>query len=353
MTLQEIDREIAYWKRERLKQTHPLQNLFWECTLRCNLACRHCGSDCKKVAEAKDMPIEDFLPVLDSIKRNQPYINPFVFTLGGEPLVRKDLCECGREITRRGFIWGTVTNAMLLDDAMMQNLHDAGLRSLAISMDGLKEEHNWMRRSESSFDRVYDAIGHARRCPDLIWDVITCVSKKNINTLEEVKRMLIDAGVRKWRCFTVVPMGRAKDADEMQLSPEEFRQLMDFIVKTRMEGKISISYSCEGFLGEYEGLVRPHHYSCQAGLSVASVLSDGGISGCLSIRSHYQQGNIYEDDFWDVWENRFANYRDREWMHKDECAECAMWRYCEGNGFHLRDDDGKLMVCHYHKLGYK
>jgi hypothetical protein len=24
-----------------------------------------------------------------------------------------------------------------------------------------------------------------------------------------------------------------------------------------------------------------------------------------------------------------------------------MYRYCEGNGMHLRDDQGKLLVCHY------
>jgi len=350
MTLQEIDREIAYWKRERLKLTHPLQQLFWECTLRCNLSCRHCGSDCKKVAGTPDMPLEDFLRVLDRIREEQPYERTFVFTIGGEPLVRKDICECGREITKRGFIWGTVTNGMLLDETMMQNLYDAGLRSLAISMDGLKDEHNWIRQNDRSFDRVLEAISHARKYPDLMWDIITCVSKRNIHHLPEIKQMLIEAGVRKWRCFTIVPMGRAKGEDELQLSNEEFKELLDFIVETRVEGKIAISYSCEGFLGEYEGIVRPHHYSCQAGLTVASVLNDGGISGCLSIRSHYQQGNIYQDDFWDVWDNRFENYRNREWMRKDECGECEMFKYCEGNGFHLRDDDGKLMVCHLKKL---
>ena len=30
--------------------THPINRLFWECTLRCNLNCRHCGSDCLKTA---------------------------------------------------------------------------------------------------------------------------------------------------------------------------------------------------------------------------------------------------------------------------------------------------------------
>ena len=49
------------------RRRHPLEQLFWECTLRCNLACRHCGSDCKLEAQTPDMPLADFLPVLDDV----------------------------------------------------------------------------------------------------------------------------------------------------------------------------------------------------------------------------------------------------------------------------------------------
>ena len=91
-------------------------------------------------------------------------------------------------------------------------------------------------------------------------------------------------------------------------------------------------------------------FTCRAGLTVASVLTNGGISGCLSIRSDYQQGNIYRDSFWDVWTNRFQQYRDREWMRTGQCADCEVFRFCQGNGMHLRDENGNLMLCHYNKL---
>ncbi len=44
---------------------HKLRTLFWECTLRCNLACRHCGSDSRVDPGVPDMPLADFLKVLD------------------------------------------------------------------------------------------------------------------------------------------------------------------------------------------------------------------------------------------------------------------------------------------------
>ena len=42
-----------------------------------------------------------------------------------------------------------------------------------------------------------------------------------------------------------------------------------------------------------------------------SVMIDGSISACASIRSDLAQGNIYKDDFIDVWENRYQPYPDR------------------------------------------
>lgn len=32
-------------------------------------------------------------------------------------------------------------------------------------------------------------------------------------------------------------------------------------------------------------------------------------------------------------------------MKRGECSECSFWRYCEGNGMHLRDSEGNLMHC--------
>ena len=329
---------------------HGLRQLFWEVTLKCNMSCLHCGSDCNKVPDKEDMPLEHFLPVLREIKGHQPEKKTIVFTVGGEPLVRPDILRCGREIVKSSFYWGMVSNAMLIDGPMMKALSANGLCSLAIDIDGTPQHHNWLRQSEISFDRAYNAIEYIREAPHLVWDVITCVNSRNLSQLPELKKMLLDAGVTRWRCFTIVPMGRADGNQELQLSDEELRQLMEFIAQTRREGKINLSYACEGYLGDYEMKVRGHHYKCVAGIDTASVLIDGNISGCLSIRSDYHQGNIYKDSFWDVWQNRFQQYRDREWMKTGQCAECKVFSRCQGNGMHLRDDKGRLMTCHYHRL---
>lgn len=332
------------------KIIYPVRQLFWECTLKCNMNCLHCGSDCKVTSDVDDMPLSHFLPVLDEIKRHQPKTKAIVFTVGGEPLVRSDILTCGREICKHGFYWGMVSNAMLLDKSMMKELSANGLCSLAIDIDGDRDTHNWLRNSESSFDRAYNAIQYIKEAPHLVWDVITCVNPQNINKLSLIREMLIEAGVKKWRCFSISPMGRAKENDFLQLNDDQFKYLLDFIVQTRNENKIDLSYGCEGYLGPYEMKVRKHHFRCVAGINTASVLINGDISGCLSIRSSYSQGNIYKDSFWDVWTNSFHKYRNHEWKKTGNCKECNVFSKCKGNGMHLRDDNGDLMVCHYKRL---
>ena len=206
-----------------------------------------------------------------------------------------------------------------------------------------------MRGNPKSFECAVRAIKMAIAEPTLAFDVVTCVNPRNYPYLDKMADFLADMGLKRWRLFTVFPSGRGKDP-ELQITDEQFRGLMDFIVRMRETKKIHASYGCEGFLGEYEGKVRDHYYTCQAGLSIASVLCDGSISACTSIRSDFHQGNIYQDDFWDVWENRFEPYRNRDWMKKDECADCKMWKFCKGNGMHLRNAEGKLNLCHYKRL---
>ena len=102
--------ELNRHLNDKIKQEHSLRQLFWECTLRCNLNCRHCGSDCKKTSGTSDMPLADFLKVLDSITKKYDPHKVFVIISGGEPLMRQDLEECGLAIYKKGFPWGMVTN---------------------------------------------------------------------------------------------------------------------------------------------------------------------------------------------------------------------------------------------------
>ena len=343
--------ELERLRRKNLQQLHPLQQLFWESTLRCNVHCLHCGSDCSSSEVTPDMPAEDFLHVLD--KSVTPHVDPhkvLIIISGGEPLMRKDLAEVGKALKQRGYPWGMVTNGLALTDKRFRELMASGLRSMAISFDGMELDHNWLRQHPLAFEGATRAIKLAAATLSLTWDVVTCVNQRSIKQLDEMQQYLWSIGVRNWRLITIDPMGRAADNPELLLTPEQHRYVLDYIREKRKQG-LHISYSCEGFMPDYEMEIRDHLFHCAAGVSVASILIDGSISACTSVRGKYYQGNIYHDDFWEVWENGFKDYRNREWMRKlAPCNDCKLFRYCEGGGMHLRREDGSLMLCHYRKL---
>ena len=352
--------KIALWlerkRRNNLKQLHPLRQLFWESTLRCNVHCLHCGSDCVSSVETPDMPAADFLRVIDT--EITPHVDPhklLIIISGGEPLMRKDLAQVGRALYQREYPWGMVTNGLALTEKRFHELIDAGLRSITVSCDGLEEDHVWLRQHPLAFEgatraiKLIAAYNQSSHRP-LAWDVVTCVNQRTIDHLPAIRDMLWSLGVRDWRIFGIDPMGRAASNPELLLTDEQFRSLLDFIAAEREAGR-HVSYACEGFLGDYEGRVRDHLYHCAAGISVVSILIDGSISASTSIRGKYYQGNIYRDSFWDIWENGFKPYRDRSWMRQTEpCKSCKAFDYCEGNGMHLRREDGSLMLCHLQRI---
>ena len=129
----EIERSL----QNRRVAEHRLDTLFWECTLRCNLACRHCGSDCTSDPAYRDMPAEDFFRVLDT--QITPHVDPhrvMVVLSGGEVLVRPDLERIGRALYDREYPWGLVTNGMALTAGRFEALLRAVLHSMTVSLDG-------------------------------------------------------------------------------------------------------------------------------------------------------------------------------------------------------------------------
>lgn len=332
---------------------HTLQYLFWECTLRCNLSCLHCGSDCSAKAGIPDMPAEDFLNTVRSISSAQNPADITVVMTGGEPLLRRDLPDIGRELRKMGFRWSLVTNGFALEPGLLNELLNAGLGAITVSLDGPPEEHNWLRNHPDSYRRAIEAIRLVARAGRLNADVVTCVNRRNIDKLHEIKALLTETGIRKWRLFTITPIGRAAGIEEMALNGEQFSQLLSFIVNDRQSGALpEASFSCESYTAQFEGKARDGFFFCRAGIHIGSILADGSISACPNIDRQLVQGNIYTDDFNKIWEEKFQPYRNRDWTKVNGCEGCNHYRYCGGSGMHQWNyEEKRLLGCHLSPVG--
>jgi len=347
--IQSVKKAVFRSFKKNETKIHELNYLFWECTSRCNLNCLHCGSDCSKDSSFKDMPLADFLSALDTIESIPE--NFTVVLTGGEPLLRKDIEICGREIRKRGMRWSMVSNGYLYDESKHNSLLNAGLGALTFSLDGLEETHNWLRNTKNSFAKVDAAIKLAVSSPRLNFDVVTCVNKRNIEELPAICDYLIMKGVKAWRLFTIVPIGRAKENPDLFLTDLQFKEVLDFIALKRKQQSIDIKFSCEGYVGAYESKVRDNYFFCRAGINIGSILINGSIAACPNIDRSFAQGNIYRDNFYEIWQMKYQSFRDRNWTKTGQCEKCTDYNDCLGNGMHYwHGNKENVLVCHNSKL---
>lgn len=318
---------------------HPLRYLFLEITQRCNLSCLHCGSDCTANTQYDELTTQEWLDFFDYIPKHYDVEKLMLVVTGGEPLVAKDLDVLLAGLKRNKLHWGMVSNGFLLSQKNIDKAVDHGLMSLTVSVDGLEAEHDWLRNVPTSFQRATQGLRRAVQKGIPFLDVVTCVNPRNLGQLDEIRKMIIDLGVPAWRLFSIAPIGRAATDPELMLTDAQLRQLMDWIAETRAkygDDELQMEFSCEGYVpGERDKQIRQEPYFCRAGVSIGSVLCDGSISACPNIPRELVQGNIRQNDFAEVWEQRFQKFRDRAWMQQGPCKDCSEWNQCQGNSMHL------------------
>ena len=218
-------------KRDRLKKRHPLRYLFWESTLRCNLNCLHCGSDCFKNTSSKSEEIDVELikkELVDIAKHYNPREITFAI-IGGEPLVREDIVEVGAFSAKLGYNWGITTNGMLLSDKKIAELKNANLRTISVSLDGIEAHHDELRNQKGSYQIVTRGIKRlmADRFFDA-FDIICCVNGLNIDHLDEFVEELIALEVPRVRFTPIFSHGRASENRHLILSNAKLRKLLIF-----------------------------------------------------------------------------------------------------------------------------
>ncbi|MFH1437582.1 MAG: radical SAM protein [Pseudomonadota bacterium] len=333
---------------------HTLKYLFWEATLLCNLACRHCGSDCTRSHDTADeLTTDEIKNLLRKVAAWQDPRRVMLAITGGEPLLRKDLFDVMGYAASLGFPWGMVTNGLAVDERVVEECRKAGMKTLTISLDGPARLHDWMRGRRGAFAKAVRAVElfrDARFVRKL--EVTSVVAPRSIDRLPETLELISDLGVKRWRLLGVFPGGRAgaKHGRDLLMNSEDFVRLFQFIARTRRRVKIPrVYYGEEGYFGlRWEKEIRKHFHYCLAGMVVGGILANGDIMACPSIPREFVQGNIRRDDFIDVWNNRFREFRDREWMRKGPCRDCSLFDYCRGGGLHLWDSDrGCTRVCHH------
>ncbi len=331
--------------RDGLRASPHLRWLFFEITNKCNLSCRHCGSQCTERGQM--LSAEDVRSVLQSIRGERPTI----CLTGGEPMLHPAFFEIAKCVRDMGFCWGMTTNATLIEQTEAEKLKEAGMSTVSVSLDGMEQSHDALRRRKGAWRLALRGL-QALQASGFRPQVTTVVHRGNYQDLEPLYRLLCEMGITSWRPINVEPIGRACEAGDLLLTPEQFAGLISYIREKRFDDScpMEVTYGCSHYLGvNDERMVRDHYFLCGAGILTASVRSNGDICACLDIenRPELVQGNIRKDCFMDVWHQRFQAFRRDRTADCDLCMECPERYVCGGDSAHTWDyEHGKPLLCY-------
>lgn len=338
---------VARYRDKVLRQAPELKNLFFELTEQCNERCRHCGSFCGAERPNGGLSPQQWMEVVDQVAEDFPQ-KPLLCITGGEPLLYPELCQVMGYAAAKGFRWGMTTNGTLITPKKARELALAGMRTVSVSIDGLEEYHDWFRQSPGGFRRALEGVKALVAEGFEHVQVTTVVTRKNIDTLEELYELVKGLGVRSWRVINMEPMGRALELPELLLSPEDYRRLFTFIVEKRRTRELEVAYGCSHYLGpDLEHETRPWHFVCGAGVMTASITATGEVLSCLDLprRPELVEGNVLERRFSEIWREGYTRYRS-DWRRVGKCAQCREYKYCAGDSFHSWDfDKMEPMLC--------
>jgi radical SAM protein with 4Fe4S-binding SPASM domain len=328
---------LAARHRKHLARTHPLRYLFIEITRRCTLACLHCGSDCSPTWSKVELSAAAWLDVLRQVAGDFVARDVMLAFTGGEPLLKPGFFDVIEEAARLGFPFGMVSNGTLVTPEAAARLVASGIGSISLSLDGPPDLNDRLR-GRGATEKVECAITHLR---DAGYrgrlEIISTVTKPVVAHLDRLRRYIATLRVGEWRVAPVIPIGRAASRQDFLLDEHDLRDTLEFVRRGRGDGRLPApEFGEECYLGStYEGVVRPYRFECRAGITVGGILSDGRIGACPELSEHFVQGDIRNERFRDVWDQRYQVFRDREWARRGSCATCDAFGACHGGSLHL------------------
>jgi radical SAM protein len=197
--------------------------VIWETTQACDLACKHCRACAVPQRDPRELTTDEAKRLVDDICR---FGRPLFVLTGGDPLKRPDVTEVVRYGVEQGLrVALTPSGTPLMTPRVLEELRDAGLSRLAVSLDGATaEQHDGFRGVAGSFDWTIRMLETARSL-GLSTQINTTISRHNVHDLESLITLMTGLDIALWSVFFIVPVGRARAED--LATAEEFEEVFN------------------------------------------------------------------------------------------------------------------------------
>ncbi|UCB54800.1 MAG: heme d1 biosynthesis radical SAM protein NirJ [Thiotrichales bacterium] len=335
-------------QRPARKPTGPV--VIWNLIRRCNLTCKHCYA----TAADKDFPGElDTQQVFDVMDNLKAFGVPVLILSGGEPLMRPDIFEISHRARDMGFYVGLSSNGTLIDENNIDDIVKVGYDYVGISIDGMRETHDYFRRKQGSFD---EALRGVRLCHDagIKVGLRFTLTQDNKQDLPGLLQLMDEEKVDKFYLSHLNYAGRGNKNRRDDLHHKMTREAMDLLFDTcwqdvqsgRRREFVTGNNDADGV---YLLLWIRKHMPQYAERLEQMLLRWGGNASGVNIANIDNIGNVHPDTMW--WDYTIGNIKQRPfseiWMDTSDplmaglkldqrplegrCAECRYLGICGGN----------------------
>ena len=307
----------------------------WHITERCDQRCKHCyiynGNsivNSELSLETLKIVVNDFVQCCEKMGKK-----PIISVTGGDPLLYPQIWEF-LDLLHSNFVeFSILGNPFHLDDEVATKLKALGCFNYQMSLDGLKNTHDFIRKP-GSFDATLDKLGCLDRV-GLHSTIMTTISKTNISEIAELVPILVEAKTKNFGFARYCP---SEDDKNLTVSPEEYKEFLEVIWKVFEEYKdCKTRFSLKDYLWKlflYEkGLFNTSYDEdiifdgCHCGISHMTILPNGSVYACRRCESLI--GKVPEQSLYDIFfSEQLDEYRQFEKFEK--CFSCELLRFCRG-----------------------
>ncbi|MFH1382030.1 MAG: radical SAM protein [Chloroflexota bacterium] len=326
-----------------------LQLVAWEITRSCNLFCAHCRASADNSQYRNELSTDECFRLIDRIAEVG---KPILILTGGEPLMRPDVFHIARYAVAGGFKVVMGTNGTIITEKMATEMAAVPLSRIAVSLDfPTAERQDNFRGKAGAYEAALNGIAHVRRAGIEV-QINSTITKLNVAYLDQLLALALKVGAVAFHPFLLVPTGRGKSLEAVELSPEEYEKTLEWI------------YDKQAELGDkmfFKPTDAPHYMrivkqkerqsptappgpssstqhghpgnaitrGCLAGTGFCFISHQGKVKGCGYL--DVEAGDVRKQTFGQIWAEAplFNHLRDLSNI-KGKCGVCEYKRICGG-----------------------
>lgn len=310
----------------------------WHILDDCDQRCKHCyifSKDNNK--ELETMSFENMEKVLDNCLKMCEKTNrkPYFNITGGDPILHPNFWQLLEKLHEKEIDYSILGNPFHLTDAVCEKLKNLGCRQYQMSLDGLKETHDYFRK-EGSFETTLEKIKTLQNA-GLRASIMTTVSKINIDEIPSLIDVVVENNVNLFSFARYCP----DSFDESShMTPKEYQNLLKKVwdkyeqyknsntIFTLKDHLWTLFLYEKGIFKIPSNLKEDVIYDgCNCGNNHLTILPNGDVFACRRMESKI--GNALKEDLLSIFTgSKIAYYRKYENFEK--CSKCELLRFCRG-----------------------